>query len=136
MVFQLIDAKLMSKTDQDRLEDFADVYDLDVELDTVAGVDQTVNAGAPVTLNGTGSDPDNGVASWYDFAVAIQEEALARGLLERAVAVEPIRTEDYPTPARRPAYSVLGSERRGPLGLPDLPAWEESLPAVVEGLRR
>jgi uncharacterized repeat protein (TIGR04138 family) len=33
MVFQLIDAKLMSKTDQDCLEDFTDVYDLDVELD-------------------------------------------------------------------------------------------------------
>lgn len=50
---------------------------------------------------------DLGVASWYDFAVAIQEEALARGLLERAIPVDPIRTEDYPTPARRPAYSVL-----------------------------
>lgn len=50
---------------------------------------------------------DLGVASWYDFAVAIHEEALARGLLVRPVAVEPIRTEDYPTPARRPAYSVL-----------------------------
>lgn len=50
---------------------------------------------------------DAGVASWYDFAVAIQEEALAFGLLDRAVPVRPIRTEDYPTPARRPAYSVL-----------------------------
>jgi len=50
---------------------------------------------------------DAGVASWYDFAVAIQEEALALGLLERAIPVVPIRTEDYPTPAKRPAYSVL-----------------------------
>ncbi len=50
---------------------------------------------------------DAGVASWYDFAVAIQEEAQALGLLDRAVPVYPIRTEDYPTPARRPAYSVL-----------------------------
>ena len=50
---------------------------------------------------------DAGVASWYDFAVAIRDEALAVGLLERPVAVVPIRTEDYPTPARRPAYSVL-----------------------------
>jgi len=33
MVFQLVDAKLMSKTEQDRLEDFTDVYDLDEELD-------------------------------------------------------------------------------------------------------
>jgi len=50
---------------------------------------------------------DAGVASWYDFAVAIQEDALALGLLTRAVPVVPIRTIDYPTPAQRPAYSVL-----------------------------
>jgi dTDP-4-dehydrorhamnose reductase len=50
---------------------------------------------------------DAGVASWYDFAVAIQEEALAIGLLGRAVPIIPIRTADYPTPARRPAYGVL-----------------------------
>jgi dTDP-4-dehydrorhamnose reductase len=50
---------------------------------------------------------DAGVCSWYDFAVAIQEEALAAGLLARTVPVVPIRTVDYPTPARRPAMSVL-----------------------------
>ncbi len=50
---------------------------------------------------------DAGVASWYDFAVAIQEEALNLGLLTRQVPVLPIATSDYPTPARRPAYSVL-----------------------------
>ena len=48
-----------------------------------------------------------GVASWYDFAVAVQEEALALGLLDRAVPVRPLRSEEYPTPARRPPYSVL-----------------------------
>jgi dTDP-4-dehydrorhamnose reductase len=50
---------------------------------------------------------DAGVASWYDFAVAIQEEALALGLLQRALPVRPLRTEEFPRPARRPAYSVL-----------------------------
>jgi dTDP-4-dehydrorhamnose reductase len=50
---------------------------------------------------------DAGVASWYDFAVAIQEEALRLGLLTRQVPVLPIATSDYPTPAQRPAYSVL-----------------------------
>jgi len=50
---------------------------------------------------------DAGVASWYDFAVAIAEEAAAIGLLPAAVRVEAISTEQYPTPARRPAYSVL-----------------------------
>jgi len=50
---------------------------------------------------------DAGVASWYDFAVAIAEEASARGLLRSAVRVTPIATDEYPTLARRPAYSVL-----------------------------
>jgi dTDP-4-dehydrorhamnose reductase len=50
---------------------------------------------------------DAGVASWYDFAVAIQEEGLAAGLLQRRVPIVPIRTADYPTPAKRPAMSVL-----------------------------
>lgn len=50
---------------------------------------------------------DQGVASWYDFAVAIQEEAMALGLLTKLVPIHPLRSEEYPTPARRPAYSVL-----------------------------
>jgi dTDP-4-dehydrorhamnose reductase len=50
---------------------------------------------------------DAGVCSWYDFAVAICEEALALGLLARAVKIRPITALEYPTPAHRPAYSVL-----------------------------
>ena len=50
---------------------------------------------------------DAGVASWYDFAVAIQELALERGLLERTLSIKPIPHTGYPTPALRPAYSVL-----------------------------
>lgn len=50
---------------------------------------------------------DAGAASWYDFAVAIQEEALAAGLLSKQVPVIPIGTSDFPTPAQRPSYSVL-----------------------------
>jgi len=50
---------------------------------------------------------DAGVCSWYDLAVAISEEALALGLLSKPVKVRPIPAADYPTPAQRPAYSVL-----------------------------
>lgn len=53
---------------------------------------------------------DSGVASWYDFAVAIQEEALAAGMLQRAAGIVPVRTTDFPTRAARPAYSVLDKE--------------------------
>lgn len=52
---------------------------------------------------------DAGVASWYDFAVAIGEEAVAAGLLDRTITVEPIPSSAYPTPARRPAFSLLDS---------------------------
>jgi dTDP-4-dehydrorhamnose reductase len=50
---------------------------------------------------------DAGVASWYDFAVAIGEDAHAAGLLPEPPKVTPIATDDYPTPAARPAFSVL-----------------------------
>ncbi len=60
-------------------------------------------------MNGVYHCTDAGVASWYDFATAIQEEALARGLLKKAIPLRPIATRDYPTPAKRPAYSVLDS---------------------------
>ena len=49
---------------------------------------------------------DAGVASWYDFAVAIAEEAYALGLIG-AAEVLPIATSEYPTPARRPAFGLL-----------------------------
>jgi len=60
---------------------------------------------------------DNGEASWYDFAVAIREEATAAGIIRNAAAVVPIATGGYPTPARRPRFSVLdNSKTRTTLG--------------------
>ena len=50
---------------------------------------------------------DAGVCSWYDFAVAIEEEGRSLGLLDGATAIRPIPASDYPTPAQRPAFSVL-----------------------------
>lgn len=50
---------------------------------------------------------DAGVASWYDFAVAIAEEAVAAGKIGRAPRVRPIPSSAYPTPARRPSCAVL-----------------------------
>ncbi len=54
---------------------------------------------------------DAGVASWYDFAVAIAEEAAVSGILKRDITVVPIVTSEYPTPAKRPAFSVLDKSR-------------------------
>jgi len=50
---------------------------------------------------------DAGVGSWYDLAQAIMEEGVALGLLDKEATVNPLRTDQYPTPAARPTYSVL-----------------------------
>jgi dTDP-4-dehydrorhamnose reductase len=91
-----------------------------------------IEAGAP---GGVYHWTDLGVASWYDFAVAIQDEALARGLLRRAVPITPILSAAYPTRARRPAFSVLdtGSTR----ALIKVPArhWRHNLRTMLDELR-
>jgi dTDP-4-dehydrorhamnose reductase len=53
---------------------------------------------------------DSGVASWYDFAIAIVNEAECIGLLNRKPIIKPITSLDYPTPAQRPAFSVLNKK--------------------------
>lgn len=75
-----------------------------------------------------------GQASWHDFAEAIFEGAVARGLLARAPRVEAIATADYPTPAARPAYSVLdcGALQRD-FGIV-LPDWRAGLAATLDEL--
>lgn len=54
---------------------------------------------------------NEGSGSWYDFAVAIREEALVAGILSKAGAVLPIATHEYPTPATRPRFSVLDKSK-------------------------
>ena len=78
---------------------------------------------------------DSGAASWYDFAVAIQEEALAMGLLDRAVPVMPIATADYPTPARRPLYSVLDKASAVALVGAPAPHWRVHLRDMLGEIR-
>ena len=75
---------------------------------------------------------DAGVASWYDFAVAIQEEALGLGLLQKQVPIVPIATCDYPTPAARPAFSLLDSSKTRDL-LGDQPVhWRTNLRLMLQ----
>jgi dTDP-4-dehydrorhamnose reductase len=74
---------------------------------------------------------DAGVASWYDFAVAIAEEGAALGLVPPEVAVTPITTADYPTPARRPPYSVLDQRSLASFGLIPI-HWRKRLRSVLK----
>lgn len=78
---------------------------------------------------------DLGVASWFDFAVAIQEEALARGLLARAVPIAPIATADYPTKAVRPRFSVLDTASTRALIPVPAAHWRQNLKAMLDELR-
>jgi dTDP-4-dehydrorhamnose reductase len=79
---------------------------------------------------------DAGVASWFDFAVAIAEAAGGVGMLSRAIPIRPIATEEFPTPARRPRYSVLDcTETLAVTGLtPD--HWRIALRRTLEELPR
>jgi dTDP-4-dehydrorhamnose reductase len=91
-----------------------------------------LEAGAP---GGIYHWTDLGVASWYDFAVAIQDEALQRGLLSREVPVTPIASADYPTRAHRPAFSVLDTGlTRAMLKVPAR-HWRHNLRTMLDELR-
>jgi dTDP-4-dehydrorhamnose reductase len=74
---------------------------------------------------------DAGVASWYDFAVAIAEEGALLGLVSPDVKVTPIATHEYPTPARRPAYSVLDKSSLTSKGFKQQ-HWRQELRAVLK----
>lgn len=54
---------------------------------------------------------DGGSISWHEFAQEIQVQAIQEGLLSKAIPISPISTSEYPTPAQRPAYSVLDCSR-------------------------
>jgi dTDP-4-dehydrorhamnose reductase len=78
---------------------------------------------------------DLGVASWYDFAVAIQDEALTRGLLSRAIPILPIYSSEYPTKAQRPAFSVLDSASTRSLLKAPATHWRHNLRMMLDELR-
>ena len=78
---------------------------------------------------------DSGVASWYNFAVAIQEEAQALGLLGRTIPIIPISTTQYPTPARRPLYSVLDKSNTSAVLSAHPPHWRVNLRALLKNMK-
>ena len=70
---------------------------------------------------------NEGDTSWYDFAVAIRDEAREAGAQIRNCTVEPITTAQYPTKVTRPSNSVLCKDKiRSTFGL-DVPLWRDSL---------
>ena len=76
----------------------------------------------------------SGQTSWHGFASAIVAEAEARSLIARLPTVVPIDTRDYPTPARRPAYSCLDPGALTADFDMRLPTWQAGLSAVLDGI--
>ncbi|MDJ0508105.1 MAG: dTDP-4-dehydrorhamnose reductase [Crocosphaera sp.] len=74
---------------------------------------------------------NSGVASWYDFAVAIFEEGKSLGFPLIINQVNPITTDQYPTPAKRPAYSVLSGKKTSSLLGYNAPYWRDSLKQML-----
>ena len=72
---------------------------------------------------------NEGIISWYDFAVAIKE------LMGSNCRINPIPTSQYPTPAKRPAYSVLDKSKIQKAFEIELKDWKESLSACLTNLK-
>ncbi len=77
---------------------------------------------------------NSGAASWYDFAVAIFEEAKSMGLPLTLQRVVPITTPEYPTPTQRPAYSVLSNQKIKAVLAGPTPQWRQSLRQMLTEL--
>ncbi|MCW3125078.1 MAG: dTDP-4-dehydrorhamnose reductase [Bacteroidetes bacterium] len=77
-------------------------------------------------ISGVFNFSNEGVASWYDFAVAIRDVA---GLKTK---ISPIETSQYPTPAVRPKYSVLNKKKvKQTFGM-EIPYWRDSLESCMK----
>jgi dTDP-4-dehydrorhamnose reductase len=97
---------------------------------TALAVKQAVAAGNLGAFTGTYHLASSGVTSWHGFADAIVKLMPAEG--KKCALVEAISTAEYPTPTKRPAYSVLACDNlERTFGL-RLPQWEESLKQVLE----
>ncbi|NEO98468.1 MAG: dTDP-4-dehydrorhamnose reductase [Symploca sp. SIO2E9] len=83
---------------------------------------------------GTYHFTNSGAISWYDFAIAIFEEAQQLGFPVKVKRVVPITTTEYPTPAKRPAYSVLSSKKISVVLGTHPPHWRQGLRQMLKQL--
>ena len=72
---------------------------------------------------------NEGIISWYDFAKAIKE------ITNSPCDVKPISTTEYPTPAKRPAYSVLDKTKIQQTFGVKLKKWEDSLRTCISNMQ-
>ena len=97
---------------------------------TALALKQVVAAPDPAAFTGTYHLASSGVTSWHGFADAIIKLMPADG--KKCTQVEAISTAEYPTPTKRPAYSVLSCDKLERVFGVRLPHWEDSLKQVLE----
>ena len=79
---------------------------------------------------------NDGDVSWYDFAVAIRDEALEAGAPIGNCAIEPITTDQYPTRATRPMNSILSKDKIQSTFCLEVPDWRGSLRVICAHITR
>lgn len=119
--------------DRDRLGVVADQYGAPTPAWLIADVTARILAQG-VRTSATRHLTASGQTTWHGFAEAIFAAATERGLLARAPVVDRIATSDYPTPARRPAYSVLDNRVLQSEYALRMPSWEDGLARVMQEL--
>jgi dTDP-4-dehydrorhamnose reductase len=97
--------------------------------------DPDATNGGSARFDGTYHLVASGRTSWCGFARAIFERAQRAGLLDRAPRVTAIRTADYPTKAKRPAFSVLDTGKLRDTFDITLPDWQTVLDGVIDELQ-
>ncbi|XQA68910.1 dTDP-4-dehydrorhamnose reductase [Xanthomonas sacchari] len=117
--------------DRDELKVVADQVGTPTPAALIADVTARVLAQRATLPSGTWHLTAAGETTWHGFAEAIFAEAVAAGLLPRAPRVLPITTAEYPTPAKRPAYSRLDVSRLQRDFALELPQWRDGLRQVI-----
>jgi dTDP-4-dehydrorhamnose reductase len=110
--------------------------------DTALIVDGTLAAlerwlsdpGSRDAIEGTYHLTASGTTSWHGFATTLLESAARHGVIPRAPIVHAITTKEFPTPARRPAYSVLDNSRFVRTFALDLPDWRVGIDRSLDAL--
>jgi dTDP-4-dehydrorhamnose reductase len=80
---------------------------------------------------GTYHFSDEGCITWHTFACEIQKQAIGLGLLTREIPIEPVSSDEYPTPAKRPLWSVMDKGLIRQTFSLQVPSWKDSLSAYL-----
>ena len=116
--------------DRDELRVVADQVGSPTPAALIADVTARILAQSP-NQSGLWHLTAGGQTSWHGFAEAIVDRAHAQGLIARKPQVVPITTADYPTPAARPAYSVLDCTKLQQDFSIELPSWQQGLATAL-----